>query len=225
MKGIVFFVLIVVAVAWATEQVVLETDGDSYVKYYFDNGDETVYYADDNFGDEDRLRVLNCETQVDYTDEIAYMHFDFSGLGEYDSVDLVEAELVFSVFQVGPGEQRAYAVKSAWEEMTITYNNQPGAGALLGSFYMDLGDNYVDLDTGPIAPWVDAPETAYGILILDYVPTEEDLPGKIRTRETDSPPELRLTFTGEAVEGASEEGDKGGVLSSLSERETVGLGV
>jgi len=203
MRGIVILVLAAAAVAPATEQVVLETDGDSYVRYYW-CGEGEVEYIYDNFGHESLMWVLYYRDEYgDYPVdiEIAYMHFDFSGLGEYDGADLVEAQLVFFA-QTPVWEQRAYTVKSAWHEMTITYNNRPGAGTWLASFYMDVGDNCVDLDVTPIAPWVDAPETAYGILIWDNSGSD-CVPGKIYTRETEYVPELRLTFSGPAVQGAS----------------------
>ncbi|HUT98168.1 MAG TPA: DNRLRE domain-containing protein [bacterium] len=195
--------LAVATTVTATVQVVLEADGDSYVKYY-EEWESDPEYADDNFGGEPLMYVLDNYYQWGEEFEIPFMHFDFSGLGDYDGTYLVGAQLVLHAASYANGLQQAHAVGGAWEEMTITFNNCPGAGALLASFYMDGGDNYVDLDIGPIAPWVDAPETAYGILIFDTEQVwEDDPPGTIYTRETENAPELWLTFSGPAVEGAS----------------------
>jgi hypothetical protein len=203
MRGVVVIVLAAVSVALATEEVVLEADADSFVRYFDELGGE-IQYADDNYGGESYMWVLDNVDQFGHWIEIAYMHFDFSGLGDYDGEYLIGAQLVFRSAYSAYGEQRAYKVAGAWEEMTITYNNRPGAGAFLASFHISAGYNYVNLDTTPIAPWVDAPETAHGILIVDAEQVmEHDDPAKIDTRETDTGPELRLTFTGPAVEGAS----------------------
>jgi hypothetical protein len=202
MKGIVFIALITVIAAWGTEEVVLEADADSFVRYFDELGGE-IQYADDNYGGESYMRVLDNVDQFGHWIEIAYMHFDFSGL-DYDGEYLIGAQLVFRSEYSAYGEQRAYKVNGAWEEMTITYDNRPGAGAFLASFYISAGYNYVNLDTTPIAPWVDAPETAHGIMIVDAEQVmEHDDPAKIDTRETGNGPELWLTFSGPAVEETS----------------------
>jgi hypothetical protein len=196
-------VLAAVSVALATEQVVVEADGDSYVKYW-EEWESEPEYTDDNYGGEPLMLVIYNQYQWGLLVEIAYMHFDFYGLDEYDGAYLVGAQLQLHVASGAGGVQNAYAVGGAWEEMTITYNNRPGMGSWLASFYLVEGDNCVDLDVTPIAPWVDAPETAYGILIWDTEQVQEwDITGAISTRETEYVPELWLTFSGPAVQGAS----------------------
>jgi hypothetical protein len=208
MRGIVICVLAAAAGVWAAETVVLESDGDSYV-WYEDNGvDWPPLHIDENFGSEPLMGVLLQCWAKGLTQELqmSYMHFDFSGLGEYDAADLVEAQLVLRVAHAALGEdQRAYVVTEPWLEMNITFNNRPERGELLAIFHLDVDETIVDLDVGPIAPWVDAPETAYGIHILDYDWWEGDsaTPGRIYTRESDYAPELRLTFSGPAVEESS----------------------
>jgi len=208
MRKTAILVLAVVSVAPATVQVVLESDGDSYV-WYEDNGvDWPPLHIDDNFGGEPLMGVLLQCWAKGLTQELqmSYMHFDFSGLGEYDAADLVEAQLVLRVAQAALGEdQRAYVVTEPWLEMNITFNNRPERGALLATFHLDVDEIIVDLDVGPIAPWVDAPETAYGIHILDHDWWEGDsaTPGRIYTRESDYAPELWLTFSGPAVQESS----------------------
>ncbi len=193
---------------WAAEQVVLESDGDSYV-WYEDNGvDWPPLHINENFGSEPLMGVLYQCWAKGLTQELqmSYMHFDFSGLGEYDAEDLVEAQLVLMVAHVALGEdQRAYVVTEPWVEMNITFNNRPDRGALLATFHLDVDEIIVDLDVGPIAPWVDAPETAYGIHILDHDWWEGDsaTPGRIYTRESEYAPELWLTFSGPAVQESS----------------------
>lgn len=203
MRIIAYLVLIVASVAPATVQVVLEADGDSYVKYY-EEWESEPQYADDNFGGESLMYVLYNYYQWGEESERAYIHFDFSGLGEYDGQYLAEAQLVLHAEHGGGGPQRFLAVAEAWDEMTITYNNQPSWGGQLALSEMSAGYNYVDLAVGPIKSWVDAPETAYGIVIHDTEQVQENDPAaKIHTRETDYTPELWLTFTGEAVTESS----------------------
>jgi len=207
-RGIVICVLAAASISPATVQVVLEADADSYV-WYEDNGEDwPPLHINENFGSEPLMGVLlQCWAKGPTQElQMSYMHFDFSGLGEYDATDLVEAQLVLMVAHVALGEdQRAYVVTEPWLEMNITFNNRPERGELLASFHLDVDETIVDLDVGPIAPWVDAPETAYGIHILDYDWWEGDNPtgGKIYTRESGYAPELWLTFTGEAVAESS----------------------
>ncbi len=196
-------VLAIASVAQATVQVVLEADADSYVNYW-EEWESEPQYTDDNYGGEPVMTTIYNEYQWGLLIEIAYMHFDFSGLGEYDGQHLVGAQLVFHATSNAGGLQQARMVGGAWEEMTITYNNQPPMGSVIASFYMYTGYNYVDLDVGPIASWVDTPETAYGILIWDTEQAQEwDIPGDMSTRETDYAPELWLTFSGPAVQESS----------------------
>jgi hypothetical protein len=203
MRKTAILFLAAASVAPATVQVVLEADADSYVKYY-EEWESDPQYADDNYGGEPLMYVLYNYYQWGEESERAYMHFDFSGLGDYDGADLVGAQLVLHAEHGGGGPQRFLAVAEAWDEMTITFNNQPSWGGQLALSEMYAGYNYVDLNTGPLAGWVDAPETAYGIVIHDTEQVQENDPAaKIHTRETDYAPELRLTFTGEAVTESS----------------------
>jgi len=198
-------VLAAASISPATVQVVLEADADSYVRclYNCEDGYEFWWDRDTNYGGQSRLLVVKTQGRYSLT-EIAYMHFDFSGLGGYDGADLVRAQLILLAEQAAQGEQRAYVVREPWDEMTITYNNRPPRGAQVASFYLYKGYTYVDLDIGPIAPWVDSPETAHGVELEDAeLVTDWDDEGMIYSRETGTPPNLRLTFTGEAVEGAS----------------------
>ncbi|HDR06951.1 MAG TPA: DNRLRE domain-containing protein [Candidatus Coatesbacteria bacterium] len=196
-------VLVAAAATEAAEWVTIEADADAYVRYY-EEWESEPQYADDNYGGEPLMYVLYNFYQWGVDIEIAYMHFDFSGLGDYDGQYLIGAQLVLHAEHGGAGWQRFLAVAEAWDEMTITFNNQPSWGGQLALFEMYEGYNYVDLDVGPIAPWVDAPETAYGILIWDTEQVMENDPSaKIHTRETDFAPELWLTFSGPAVQEAS----------------------
>jgi len=112
MRGIVILVLVAVSGALATEQVVLEADGDSYVKYY-EEWESEPEYADDNFGGEPLMYVLDNYYQWGEEIEIAYMHFDFSGLGDYDGEYLVGAQLVLHAESSASGVQHACAVAAA----------------------------------------------------------------------------------------------------------------
>ncbi|HUT98167.1 MAG TPA: DNRLRE domain-containing protein [bacterium] len=197
------------SVAPATEQVVkLETDGDSYVCRFYEPSVPLEFYVDDNFGDAWELHVSNTYTYISdpwwmEVLEMAYMHFDFSGLGEYDGADLVEAQLVFNATDAVEGAVLAAKVAGPWEEMSITYRNRPPRGDSVASFDMVEGYNYVDLNVGKIAPWVDAPDLAYGIQLDHGGNGSWDNYGVFCSRETDSPPELWLTFSEPAVQESS----------------------
>jgi hypothetical protein len=197
-------VLAVVSAAPAVEEVVLEADADSYVKSVEDY-DAHQWYGDDNYGGEDRLEVLSFLDPWYVTVEYAYVHFDFSGLDEYDAADLVTARLVFFCEDPAQGVQQVYLAAGHWGEMSITYNNQPPSGDRAASYMMQAGYNSVYLNVGLIAPWVDAPQTAYGLRMEDaeQLTEDDDHTGIISSREAGAPAELRLTFSKPAVEGAS----------------------
>jgi hypothetical protein len=196
---VILVVLAVAGAAGATEEVVLTADADSYVYHYEEWGSDPQY-EDDNFGAETLMYVLSNYYQWGDEDRRAFIHFDFSGLGEYAGADLVGAQLVFYAEHGGGGPQRFLTVLEAWDEMTITYNNEPMHGVELALCELNVGYNCVDMTHRHLKSWVDAPETAYGIVIRDTEQVQEyDPAAKIRTRETDYAPELHLFFTGEAV--------------------------
>jgi hypothetical protein len=203
MGRITLLVLGVSCAAWATEEVVLTADTDSYV-YHYEIWEEDPQYEDDNFGADPLMYVLSNYYQWGEECEIAFLHFDFSGLDEYDTPDMIAAQLLLHAESDASGAQLVHVVTCPWEEMTITFNNQPTRGRSLATFEMHAGYNYVDLDIIPIAPWVDVPETAYGIVINDGQQVMEyDPVGIIHTRETDYAPQLRLFFTDVTVEESS----------------------
>src|SRR4030042_666806 len=115
MRGIVILILAAAFLALATVEVVLETDGDSYVRYY-EEWESEPQYADDNYGAEPLMYVLYNYYQWGEDSERAYMHFDFSGLDGYDGADLVGAQLVLHAEHGGGGPQRFRAVAGAWAE-------------------------------------------------------------------------------------------------------------
>ncbi|MCX7020750.1 MAG: DNRLRE domain-containing protein, partial [bacterium] len=121
----------------------------------------------------------------------------------YDGTDLVEAQLVFNAIDPVEGAVLAGKVAGPWEEMTITYRNRPPRGDSVAAFDMVEGYNYVDLNVSKIAPWVDTPDLAYGIQLSRDGRDGVDNFGVFYSRETEHVPELRLTFSGPAVEEAS----------------------
>ncbi|HDR06952.1 MAG TPA: DNRLRE domain-containing protein, partial [Candidatus Coatesbacteria bacterium] len=158
-------VLVAASVASALEWVFLTTDADSYVRYAYEGDDEghvfDEKYADDNYGGAQRLyvkRSLYKSSDI----KIAYLHFNFHLLDDYGYVgaDLVEARLVFYAEEAAEKEKYVHVLGDPWDEMTVTYNTRPRLGERVATFdYMDAGYNYIDLDVGPIALFVDMPET------------------------------------------------------------------
>jgi hypothetical protein len=211
MNGYWFVVAVILAVATvapATEQVVLEADADSYVRYAFNNDDGEIWgemYYDDNYGGDVRMYVKkSLYKQSDI--KISYVYFDFSELEGYgyDAENLARAQLVFYAQDDADWEKYVYVLEEPWDEMTVTYLTRPDFGDKVATFdHIDAGYNYIELDVGPIAPWVDAPETAFGFgidSINDYHHIHEVI---LYSREGGIPAKLYLTFSMPDVQEAS----------------------
>jgi PKD repeat protein len=156
---------------------------DAYVR-----GDS---YADANFGDDDELIIKGAGS--DFYTRRAYLQFDltrFAASSADSAIFTVEVN-----YHQTPGVSvplKLYSVASdSWNESTLTWNNEPGPGALLGTINVsDVGPVSFDL-TSYVSAELTGDKTV-SLVLLDDSGTNQMLRIRSRTVEN-APPSLTLT--------------------------------
>ncbi len=156
---------------------------DSYVR-----GDT---YADANFGDDDELIIKSASS--DHYTRRAYLQFDLSrfAAGSVDNA-LLTAQVNYHQTPGVSVPLKIYSVSSdAWNESTLTWNNEPGPDALLRTINVsDVGPVSFDITTHVISEL--AGDKTMSLVLLDDSGTNQMLRIKSRSVEND-PLELALT--------------------------------
>jgi len=137
---------------------IAETQFDSvFYDYGVENTDTIVAtkdaliksrYPDNNYGDYYTLEVLAYTT--DYARR-SLIEFDVSA---YQDIKLLTLKLYFDGFMSNGGDYqertwRIHRITESWEELTVTWNNQPAySSAYISITHTDLGtgDNFVNID-------------------------------------------------------------------------------
>ena len=156
---------------------------DAYVR-----GDS---YGDANFGDDDELIIKGAGS--DFYTRRAYLRFDLTRFAA-SSADNANFTAEVNYHQT-PGVSvplKLYSVASdTWDESTLTWNNQPGPGALLGTINVsDVGPVSFDLTSYVNAEL--AGDKTVSLVLLDDSGTNQMLRIRSRSVEID-PPSLTLT--------------------------------
>ena len=143
-------------------------------------------YGDDNFGGDDDL-IVKSSSDEHYT-RYSFLRFDLAGF-QASSVDNVTFKAYVHDHQT-PGVSvplKLYAVDDdTWGEDTITWNNQPVAGALLGTVNVsDVGPVEFDITSQLATELVS--DNLLSLVLLDDSGTNKMLQLRSRTRENDQP--------------------------------------
>lgn len=202
MLKLMIYLIFCCSAAQATVIYNLFPEADSYTYSFWIYGDDDPDYADDNFGAEPELRVLNVLASWCEVRQYTFIRFPLHVVDPPDNYELSSAVLRFHALDNSCSTIEIGKVYGHWEETQITWNNQPGAVHLKDTDVV-LGWNEVELDPGVIGEMIDDPSQNHGLRLHDptYKPNWQS--GIFESRETSNPPELVLTYSYSSIEETS----------------------
>jgi len=203
--------LLACTAAYAGEWVEIPTAADTYIREHSYQG--IPIDVDENFGDGEELV---CKCYFWYGDlELCHVlvYFDLDEIGPGDEV--LEARLsLYSLEGTISGADdwgfKVYRIDEPWEEMTVTWANQPDTDELIGA-WSDLPPTgqYCDvavLDPDIIGWMARNPDENYGILYYAWLSSQSTTATcylDASSREGGHPPQLKLLFSEADVQEAS----------------------
>lgn len=161
----------------------LSASGDAFVD---------TFYPNLNFGTANYLQTGGTTK--------TYVRFDLSSLPTaLLSSPNARVNLSLWVGRLGAaGNLQVSQAAGAWSELTVTSNNQPGAGASVGLVAVSTAGQFVYLDmTDVVLGWMNTPSTNFGLVISGVAPAIAFLDSK-ESVTTSHGPTLQFVASGPA---------------------------
>ncbi len=191
MNGRIIFALLLTAAATLAQE--LPDGGDAHVN---------SLYPDVNFGSLPFLQVGGTTR--------AFVKFDLSVVPAGSASSSVSsATLILWVGRVAnAGEIQISQVAAPWNEATVTYATAPASGALVTTFPVSLGWEFVTVDvTAAVQEWLQSPQSDQGFALsaAPQAPTTVVFFDSKESVSTSHAPVLELSFEG----GVGPQGNQG----------------
>jgi len=187
---LVFSLLTLVITASATDyEITLQPNPVWGEDAYVDSRDPTA-----NFGEDPELRLDNDGSEVSRF----YIYFETDFLEDLDLTAAVFSLYATSVSGGGALDVEVYEVTDDWHESTVTWDDQPAVGSLLGSAAFPTDSGWLDVSL-PVPPY------AEGLMVTT---SDESAAATAVFHSSDSTaeyerPKLTLTFEFAGVTPAS----------------------
>ncbi|UCE26001.1 MAG: DNRLRE domain-containing protein [Candidatus Coatesbacteria bacterium] len=139
-----FSILILVIVASATDyEITLQPN-----PVWGEDATVDSRYPTANFGDDEELRLDNDGSDVSRF----YVYFETDFIEDLELTDALFSLYATSISGGGTLDVEVYEVSENWHESTVTWNDQPAIGSLLGSAAFPTDTGWLDVSL-PVPPY------------------------------------------------------------------------